>query len=587
MSFFRKFRSLLGGIFGPVPKAPRKGGEPRPQGARPDAGPPRESKSRQEGRRRDNRQQGDRRQQGEKRPQERRQGERRSEHEQKQAAPRQPRAPRQPAEQQRPRQEQQQPPQPKQHPQPPAQHPPKHVAAEPWDPSAFAVPPAEGKTRFHDLGLPDEVVHAIADLNFQYCTPVQAEILPKSLEGLDATGQAQTGTGKTAAFLITILNHILRNPLPHKRAVGTPRALVLAPTRELVLQIEKDAHHLGKYCGVNVFSILGGMDYERQKKKLADAPVDIMVATPGRLLDFKGQGRLHLGQVEILVIDEADRMLDMGFIPDIRRIVESTPPKARRQTMFFSATMTPDVRRLAASWTKDPAVVEIEPTEVAVASVDQKIYITTTDEKFTVLYNMITQQNLERVIVFTNRRDEAQRVQERLSRLGINCGLLSGDVEQRKRIATLERLRSGQIRVLVATDVAARGLHIEGVSHVVNYNLPLDAEDYVHRIGRTGRAGALGISVSFACEEDGVQIPAIEQFIGRKLEYSHPEESWFQPLPPESATPAPGERTEGEQEAERRNSANRRRRRGGRGRGRGRSGRRPGEGEAPITVPEH
>ncbi len=375
-------------------------------------------------------------------------------------------------------------------------------------------------------------MHAIADLGFQYCTPVQAEILPKTLAGLDATGRAQTGTGKTAAFLITILAHLIRHPAQEKRKHGTPRALILAPTRELVLQIEKDAFGLAKYTSANVLAIYGGMDYRKQKQSLERESVEIIAATPGRLLDFKRKGGVNLGKVEILVIDEADRMLDMGFIPDVRRIIESTPPKARRQTMLFSATLTPDVVRLASHWTKEAFTVEIAPEQVAVETVEQVVYIVTAEEKFTVLYNLITRQDLERVIVFANRRDQSQRLADRFSDYGISNGLLSGDVSQEQRIKTLEDFRSGKIRVLVATDVAARGLHIEGVSHVVNYNLPMNPEDYVHRIGRTGRAGASGISVSFADEMDAVLIPEIEKFIGKELKAVYPEDTWLQPPVP-------------------------------------------------------
>jgi ATP-dependent RNA helicase RhlB len=399
-----------------------------------------------------------------------------------------------------------------------------------WSIEQFVVAPEPGKTRFHDLNLPKPIMHAIADLHFQYCTPIQAGVLPKSLAGRDVIGQAQTGTGKSAAFLITILSHLLNHPADAQRRKGTPRALILAPTRELVMQIEKDAKLLSKYMVARIVSVFGGMHYEKQKHWL-DAVVDIVVATPGRLLDFKSQNIIHLSHVEILVIDEADRMLDMGFIPDIRNIVHSTPTKEKRQTLFFSATMTEDVMRLAGHWTRDAHKEAIEPENIAVNTIDQKIYITTTDEKFALLYNMITQQNLERVIVFCNRRDETQKLYEGLWSRGVSCGLLSGDVDQRKRIRTLEELRNGSIRVLVATDVAARGLHIEGVSHVINYNLPLDPEDYVHRIGRTGRAGALGTSVSFACEEDGTQIPVIEEFLGRKLEYVYPPDEWLAAIP--------------------------------------------------------
>lgn len=403
--------------------------------------------------------------------------------------------------------------------------------AGPWDVSRFSVPPAEGSTRFHDLPIPGEIMHAIADLNFRYCTPVQAAVLLHALEGKDVAGQAQTGTGKTAAFLITILAHFLKAPPPARRRPASPRALILAPTRELVLQIERDAHDLSRYVSCTVVAVFGGMEFDKQKSLVTNRQVDIVIATPGRLLDFQRRKYINLGMVELLILDEADRMLDMGFIPDVRRIVESTPPKARRQTMLFSATLTPDVRRLTASWTRDAKIVEIMPDKITVDSIDQQIFITTTDEKFTLLYNMIVKQNLDRVLVFANRRDVSQRLADRLRSHGLPAGLLSGDVDQVKRIKTLEAFREGKYRILVATDVAARGLHIEGISHVVNYNLPLNAEDYVHRIGRTGRAGASGISVSFACEEDAPQIPVIEEFIGRTLTAIYPDDAWLVALP--------------------------------------------------------
>ncbi len=402
----------------------------------------------------------------------------------------------------------------------------------PWDLSRFEVPAAEGKTRFHDMDLSPEVMHAIADLGFQYCTPIQAEIMPHVLKGADAAGRAQTGTGKTAVFLISMITHMLRNPIADRRRPGTPRALILAPTRELVLQIEKDAKQLSRYTPLRTIAVFGGMDYEKQRRLLGDGAVDIVAATPGRLLDFCQREDMDLSQVEILVIDEADRMLDMGFIPDVKRIVRKTPSKSKRQTMFFSATLTPEITRLASEWTSEPVSIEIEPEHVAVETVDQIIYITTMEEKFTLLFNMITQQNIQRIIVFGNRRDETRRLTERLKEYGISCALLSGEVDQRKRIRTLEDFREGKIRVLVATDVAARGLHVEGVSHVVNYNLPIDPEDYVHRIGRTGRAGAFGSSVSFSSEDYAFQIPGIEKFIGRPLACVYPEETLLQKPPP-------------------------------------------------------
>ncbi len=401
-----------------------------------------------------------------------------------------------------------------------------------WNAGQFPVAAEPGKTRFHDLSIPDRLLHAIADLGFQYCTPIQAELLPDTLKGRDAYGRAQTGTGKTAAFLITGMTRMLSNPISGKRPTGTPRMLVVAPTRELVLQISAEAKELAKYTRLAIVSIFGGMDYEKQRRQLSDRVIDIIVATPGRLLDFHRRKDLNLGKTEMLVLDEADRMLDMGFIPDVRRIVYATPHKSKRQTMLFSATLTDAITRLSDQWTTDPLSVEIEPEQVAVDSVDQQVYIVTTDEKFTLLYNMITKQKLERLLVFCNRRDQTRRLAEMFERYRIDSAILSGDVPQKKRIRTLENFKNGKIRALVATDVAGRGIHIEGMSHVVNFTLPQDPEDYVHRIGRTGRAGASGTSVSFADEEDSFYIPAIEEFIGQPLICTQPPEEWLEAPPP-------------------------------------------------------
>ena len=396
-----------------------------------------------------------------------------------------------------------------------------------WDISQFNVPPAQGKTRFHDLDLPHPLLHAISDLGFAYCTPIQAEILPSTLSGKDANGRAQTGTGKTAAFLISVITLILKNPIQNKRKPGTPRVLIVAPTRELVLQISEEARQLAKYCTVKVISVFGGMDYEKQRRQLTSDPVDIIVATPGRLLDFHRRHDINLKRIEVLIIDEADRMLDMGFIPDVRKIIYSTPPKDKRQTLLFGATLTDEITRLASQWTLNPVTVEIEPEQVAVESVEQVVYIVTASEKFALLVNIINRKNLDRALVFCNRRDEVRRLAERLTRYGINCSVLSGDVPQKQRIRRLEEFKAGKIRVLVATDVAGRGIHIEGMDHVINFKLPYDPEDYVHRIGRTGRASATGTSVSFADEQDAFYIPAIEEFIGRKLICIEPEEEWL------------------------------------------------------------
>jgi ATP-dependent RNA helicase RhlB len=396
--------------------------------------------------------------------------------------------------------------------------------AEPWSVEQFQVPPAEGKTRFHDLDLDERLMHGIADLGFQYCSPIQAAALPHTLLGNDVIGKAQTGTGKTAAFLVTIINDLLTNPIEGERYMGEPRAVVIAPTRELVVQIADDAAALVKHTDLKVATLIGGMDYQKQLNQLQRSLVDIVVASPGRLIDFQQRGDLYLDQVEVLVIDEADRMLDMGFIPQVRRIVRSTPRKTDRQTLLFSATFTQDILNLTEQWTHEPVTVEIEPQSVATNTVDQRVYIVANEDKYRLLKNIVTQDDVESVIVFANRRDQTRKLQERLSRSGIKCGILSGEIPQNKRTRTLQDFKDGKLKVLVATDVAGRGIHVDGISHVVNYTLPEDPEDYVHRIGRTGRAGATGTSISFACEDDAFLLPTIEELLGDKLPCEQPPE---------------------------------------------------------------
>ena len=401
----------------------------------------------------------------------------------------------------------------------------------PWKLEDFVVEPQEGKTRFHDFKLSPELMHAIQDLGFPYCTPIQAQVLGYTLAGKDAIGRAQTGTGKTAAFLISTITQLLQTPPPAERYMGEPRALIIAPTRELVVQIAKDAADLTKYTGLNVMQFVGGMDFDKQLKQLEARHCDILVATPGRLLDFNQRGEVHLDMVEVMVLDEADRMLDMGFIPQVRQIIRQTPPKSERQTLLFSATFTDDVMNLAKQWTTNPAIVEIEPENVASETVEQHVYAVAGSDKYKLLYNLVTQNNWERVMVFANRKDEVRRIEEKLVRDGINAAQLSGDVPQHKRIRTLENFREGRITVLVATDVAGRGIHIDGISHVINFTLPEDPDDYVHRIGRTGRAGASGVSISFAGEDDSYQLPAIEELLGRKIKCEMPPDELLKPVP--------------------------------------------------------
>lgn len=373
-------------------------------------------------------------------------------------------------------------------------------------------------------------MHAIADLNFKYCSDIQAATLVESLEGRDMIGKAQTGTGKTAAFLISIITDLLDYPLESKPAKGVPRALIIAPTRELALQIASDAEELGKYGDIGVVALVGGMDYDKQRKQLAARPVDILVATPGRLIDFVRSSDVDLGDVEVLVLDEADRMLSMGFIPDVRTIIRHTPRKGDRQTLLYSATFTDDVMNLARQWTIDAKVIEIAPEQKSTDSVEQLVYLVSRKDKYKLLRNFMQLNQLERVIVFGNRRDETRRLAERLQKDGLKASLMSGEITQQKRVKTLEDFRSGKINILVATDVAGRGIHVDGVSHVINYALPEDADDYVHRIGRTGRAGSTGTSISFATEDDSFLLPEIEEVAGVKMKCVYPDPNLLEPV---------------------------------------------------------
>lgn len=402
---------------------------------------------------------------------------------------------------------------------------------EPWDVVGNAPAEMEGKTRFVDLGLEPSLLHAIHDIGFQYATDIQAQILPHSLKGLDVTGKAQTGTGKTAAFLLTILQHLITKRPAKQRKTGAPRALIMAPTRELVMQIKKDADELGRYCNARILAIFGGMDYEKQREALEDDYVDIVMATPGRILDYYKQKVVRLDRVEILVLDEADRMLDMGFLPDMRRIIDATPHKNERQTMLFSATLPQQIARLASLWTNSPIQVEIEPEQVTSADVEQLAYIISKEDKFTLLFNILTEMNISRAMIFANRKDQVRKLTELLTACDFTCGMLTGDVTQAKRIKTLENLRTGKINILVATDVAGRGIHVDGIEAVFNYTLPEDPDDYVHRIGRTGRAGAKGMSISFASEDDSYMLPSIEEHIKEPLKYIVPDDSLIAPIP--------------------------------------------------------
>ena len=386
--------------------------------------------------------------------------------------------------------------------------------------------PEASKTLFKDLNLDQRVLDAITDIGFKYCTPIQAETLPFTLACQDLIGQAQTGTGKTAAFLITAIQSMLETPIPaQERFASEPRVLALAPTRELAMQIAKDAEELCGYTGHNVVTVVGGMNYDKQRDQLQNGIVDILVATPGRLIDFLGSQDVFLDQIDILILDEADRMLDMGFIPDVKRIIRKCTPKEDRQTLLFSATFNQDVLNLASMWTRSAEFVEIEPEQKTAERVQQTVYLVGEDEKLPVLVNYLKKPEVEKALVFANRRDQCRDLDEDLRNQGVKVALMSGEIAQNKRLKTLEQFKEGSIQVLVATDVAGRGIHVNGVTHVFNYNLPDNAEDYVHRIGRTGRAGKTGVSVSFASEDDAFSLPSIESYISQKLATAVPDEA--------------------------------------------------------------
>lgn len=404
-----------------------------------------------------------------------------------------------------------------------------------WDASEFQVPVVDDKKRFHDFDLPNPIMHAIYDLGFQYCTPIQAETLDKTMSGLNVAGKAQTGTGKTAAFLISILKRMLTNVESRPVKIGRPAALVLAPTRELVMQIQKDAEALGKYCGLRSVAVFGGMDYDKQLKTVIETPVDLVAATPGRLLDFCRNHVLDLRGVQTIVIDEADRMLDMGFIPDVRRIIRLLPDQNMRQTLLFSATLNDEVMRLAQQWMPNPVQVSVDPEHGTVDTISQLVYPIAAREKFTVLYNILKSEKYGRTIIFRNRKRDCEELVYRLARQGIAAEMLSGDVDQKKRCRILEDFRSGKVNLVVATDVAGRGIHVDDISLVVNYDFPYEADDYIHRIGRTGRAGTMGTAVSFACEDESFIIPEIETLLGEPLHCQQPAEELFAEVPEPTA----------------------------------------------------
>ena len=393
--------------------------------------------------------------------------------------------------------------------------------------------------RFDTLELHESIQAGIRDAGFEYCTPIQASALPIALKERDVAGQAQTGTGKTAAFLISAYQRLLRHPA-ESAGKKQPRVFILAPTRELAVQIAKDAEDLGKHTGFTIALAFGGTDYEKQRRHIENG-VDVLIGTPGRIIDYFKQGVYKLDRVEVAVLDEADRMFDLGFIKDIRYLLRRLPPPDKRLNMLFSATLSHRVMELAYEHMNEPELIRIEPDKVTVDRVRQAIFFPSNSEKMPLLVGLIREMGASRTMVFVNTKREAERVQAYLQGNDIDAQAISGDVPQKKRFSMLMQFQTGELPVLIGTDVASRGLHIPDVQYIINYDLPQDREDYVHRIGRTARAGASGDAISFGCETFAMYLPDIEEFIGHKI----PVANYDPALLPELKKPAPRPRKSG------------------------------------------
>ena len=422
---------------------------------------------------------------------------------------------------------------------------------------------ALSELRFDSLPLPDTVAQGVREAGFEYCTPIQAAALPIALDGRDVAGQAQTGTGKTAAYLLVVFARLLEQPGDRR---DQPRALIVAPTRELAIQIHRDAEQLGAATGLRLGLAYGGVDYDKQRREIEDG-VDILIGTPGRLIDYFKKKVFNLKSLRAVVLDEADRMFDLGFIKDIRFLLRRCPPPDQRQSMLFSATLAYKVTELAYEHMNNPELIKVEASQVTARNIDERVYFPANPEKLPLLVSLLRSGKDYHAMVFTNTRHAASEVERILKANGFKVAMLSGNVPQQKRQKLLDRFHKGDVHILVATDVAARGLHIPDVSHVFNYDLPQDAEDYVHRIGRTARLGATGSAISFACETYAFHLPEIEDYIGHRLPQASVEPD---DLPDIERPPAPPRKPRsGKKGAGKRGAGNRGggARRGGRRRG--------------------
>jgi len=406
---------------------------------------------------------------------------------------------------------------------------------------------------FDSFDLHPRLLSGLHAAGFVRCTPIQALTLPVALSGRDVAGQAQTGTGKTAAFLVAVLNRLLTKPAVPDRKLTDPRAVILAPTRELAIQIDKDFRNIGRDTGLRSALIYGGVDYEKQRDTLR-AGCDLIIATPGRLIDYLKQHVFSFRGVEAVVIDEADRMFDLGFIKDIRFLLRRMPPREQRQGMLFSATLSYRVLELAYEHMNTPEKVTAETETVTASRVRQVVYFPAKEEKLPLLIGLLSRIDAHRSMVFVNTKIAAEKVTRALEHQGHTVATLSGDVPQAKRERLLGKFQRGEIELLVATDVAARGLHIPSVSHVFNYDLPNDAEDYVHRIGRTARLGAEGDAISFACDLYAMGLPDIEAYIEQKIPVERIDPALLI-APPRRPRAAPTAATEDETADDARNTA--------------------------------
>ncbi|RLB75984.1 MAG: RNA helicase [Deltaproteobacteria bacterium] len=379
------------------------------------------------------------------------------------------------------------------------------------------------KTLFKEFDLPDKVLAGLSDAGFTHCTPIQARVLPLSLTGRDVAGQAQTGTGKTAAFLVTIFTRLMSLPKPGNRL---PYTMVIAPTRELAHQIYEEAMVLGDHTDFKMVEVVGGVDYTRQAELLREG-ADLVICTPGRIIDYFKQGIFKTSGIRMVVIDEADRLLDLGFAKDMRYILRNLPHYLKRQSMLFSATLSYRVMDLTYEYMNLPEFIAVAPEEITVDGIEQTLHHVGKDKKFSLLLGILMRETPHRCMIFVNTKAGVEWLTKKLKRNQWPAEGITGDLPQRRRFRIMEGFKKGRLKILVATDVASRGIHVEDVSHVINYDLPQDAENYIHRIGRTARAGKSGRAISLACEDYIYHLEPLEEMLKCKIPVVWAKDDWF------------------------------------------------------------